>query len=130
MRKSTLKPELAALMEREAIASMWADFAGAQAWLNNDENGVFTTLAPLAAIMGYGRYVQALREILNAELSVPSVAIWGDSPEVIHAEFALRDIDYTKGLIATLIRVSRELNRKPESPTVVPVSPDKADKTE
>ena len=121
--KPTLKPALAALMEREAIASMWADFEGIQSWLNDSENGVFTTLAPIAAIMGYSRQVKALRDVLAAEFSLPSVAIWGDSPEVIHAEFAVKEIDYKKGLIATIINVYRELNRKPEKPA----NPDKTE---
>ena len=38
-------------------------------------------------------------------------------------EFAVKEIDYKKGLIATIINVYRELNRKPEKPA----NPDKTE---
>ena len=111
--KPELKPALSELLEHESIASMWFDFAGVQAWINDEENGVFATVAPFATFMGYGKYVQAARDILGAELSVPSVSIWGPEPETIYTEFALKDIDVNNGLFARIIKVYNDFTAKP-----------------
>ena len=113
----TLKPEvnpvLSELMERESVASGWVDFAGIQSWINDPENGVFTTLAPFAAFMGYGKYLQAARDILSAEFSVPSVSIWSDGVEKFYTEFAVKDIDVNNGLFAKIIKVYQDFTAKP-----------------
>ena len=106
--KPEFKPAFTELLNREAISSMWIDFAGIQHWINSDDNGVFATLAPLAAIMGYGKYVKALQDILNSDFSVPSMSIRAENVEVIHTEFAVKDIDAEKGLIATILRIYQE----------------------
>ena len=111
--KPEMKPALSELLERESIASMWFDFAGVQAWINDEENGVFATVAPFATFMGYGKYVQAARDILSAELSVPSVSIWGTEPETIYTEFAVKDIDVNNGLFARIIKVYNDFTGKP-----------------
>ncbi|MBQ7155337.1 MAG: hypothetical protein IJR85_07285 [Synergistaceae bacterium] len=109
--KPELKPALTGLLERESISSMWIDFAGIQDWINNDENGVFSTLAPIAAIMGYGKYVKAVQDVMHSEFSLPSMSMWGDSPEIIHTEFAVKDIDAEKGLLATILKVYQEFQK-------------------
>ena len=109
------QPALAELLKRESIASMWVDFAGLQAWINNDENGVFTTLAPLAGIMGYGKYVQMFRDIMSAELSVPSMSLWAESLEVARFEFGIREINADNGLFAKLLKVYQDLKAEQKS---------------
>ena len=107
--KPSLKPRFAALLERESIASMWLDFAELQAWLNDEANGVLAAISPLMTFGGYGQYLKALREILNAELSVPSVSFWSESAEVFHTEFAVKNIDVNNGLFAKIIKLYQEL---------------------
>ena len=109
--KPELKPAFAELMKRDSVSSTWIDFAGIQSWINSDENGVFTTLTPLAAIMGYGKYVKALQDVLGADLSVPSMSIWAEDLEIIHTEFALKEIEAEKGLFATILRLYQEFNQ-------------------
>ena len=111
--KPTMKPRFADLMERESLASIWLDFAGLQNWLNDESNGVFAAIGPLMTFGGYGQYFKALREILSAELSVPSVSFWSESPEIFRAEFAIENIDAEKGLFAKIIKLYQEL--KPTS---------------
>lgn len=103
--KPELKPAFSELMDRESIASMWIDFAGIQSWVNDDNNGVFIALGPIMTFAGYGKYFKAMRDIMTAELSVPSVSVWGSAPEIIHTEFALRDINIENGLFARLIKI-------------------------
>ena len=100
-----LKPAFAELMNHESVAAFWLDFAGIRDWLLDDSNGVFTSLAPLAAIMGYGKYVQAFRDVLGAEFSVPSLSVWSESNEVFHAEFAVAEIDPQKGFLSKVIKL-------------------------
>ena len=106
--KPELKPALSELMEHKSIGSLWIDFAGIQGWINNDDNGVFTTLAPIAGLMGYGKYVQMFRDIMSAELSVPSMSLWAESLEVAHMDFAVKEIDPDNGLFAKLLKVYQE----------------------
>ena len=106
-----LNPALASLMEQDATTALWVNFAGIQAWLLDDTNGVFQTITPLATFMGYSKYVKALRDVLSAEFSVPSVSFWAESQEVYNAEFAIAEIDPENGLLARLIKVYMELNK-------------------
>lgn len=106
-----LKPAFANLMERESSAALWLDFIGIRDWLLDDANGVFAAIAPIARIMGYNRHVQAVREVLGAEFSVPSVSLWSESDEIFHTEFALAEIDPQKGLFAQLIKAILELSK-------------------
>jgi hypothetical protein len=110
--KPEFKPAFTELINREAISSMWIDFAGIQDWINNDENGVFATLAPIAAILGYGKYVKALQDVLNADFSVPSMSIWAEGVEVFHTEFAIKEIDAEKGLLATILKLYQEFSHE------------------
>ena len=107
--KPALKPGLADLMSREAISAMWIDFAELQSWLNDEANGVFAAIGPLMTFGGYGQYFKALREVLSAELSVPSVSLWSESAEVFHTEFAVKNIDVNNGLFAKIIKLYQEL---------------------
>ncbi len=104
-----LKPALAKLMNTESLFAFWLDFAGLQSWLVDGENGVLTTLAPLASLMGYGKIFNAVRDALNAELSVPSMSIWSETAEIFHTEFAVADVDADKGLFAKLVRLYIDL---------------------
>lgn len=107
------KPAMNELMSRASLASMWVDFEGIQSWLNDDANGVFTALAPIGRLMGYGKQIDAAREVLGAKLSVPSVSLWADSPETYHLEFAIdNDVKPEDGLLAKLVKVYRDFNAK------------------
>lgn len=110
--KPEFTPTFAELMKHESVNTMWIDFAGIQEWINSDDNGVFATLAPLAAIMGYGKYLKALQDVLHSDLSVPSMAIWSENVEVVHTEFDVKDMDEEKGLLATLLRLYQEFNQE------------------
>lgn len=105
-------PELdepfAELMEREAESAVWVNFAGIRDWLLDDNNRVFTTITPMASFMGYGSYVQAARDVLEAEFSVPSMSIWLEEPGVFQTEFAVKDINPANGIFARLIKIYRE----------------------
>ena len=107
--KPELMPALADLMKRESIASLWMDFAGIQSWILDESNGVMMMLAPLMTFGGYGKYYKGLQEVLTAELSVPSVAIWSESPEVVHYEFAVKEINPDNGLFMRILKVYQEL---------------------
>lgn len=108
--KPELAPAFAQLMDREAIASLWVDFAGIQRWINDDENGVFMAIGPLMTFAGYGKYFKAIRDVLNAELSVPSMSIWTEELEKVHIEFALKDINPDNGLVSKILNAYNELN--------------------
>ena len=112
--KPSVKPALSDLMERESISSLWLDFAEMQNWLNDEANGVFAAIGPLMTFGGYGQYFKALREILSAELSVPSVSLWAESPEVFRTEFAVKDINADNGLFAKIIKLYQELKTPPK----------------
>ena len=106
----SVKSGLSELLERESISSIWIDFAEIQSWINNDENGVLLMLGPLMAFGGYGDYFKALRDVLNAELSVPSMSFWSDNSEVFHTEFAVKDITPENGLFARLMKLYQEFS--------------------
>ena len=59
--------------------------------------------------MGYGRYVQAVRDVLNAEFSVPSLSLWCESNEVFHTEFAIAEIDPQNGILTKLVKLYSDL---------------------
>ena len=113
--KPELAPAFAQLMNRESIASIWVDFAGIQRWINDDENGVFMTVGPLMTFAGYGKYFKAIRDVFNAELSVPSMSIWTEKIETVHMEFALKDINPENGLVSKILKAYNELNTKSTS---------------
>ena len=102
--KPELRPEFAELMERDSYSSWWIDFAGIQSWLTDEDNGVMSSLTPIAGLMGYGKYVKALNEILRAEFSVPSMSMWTESPEVYHMNFDIREINSENGFLAKLLK--------------------------
>ena len=104
-----VKPGLSELMEHESISSIWIDFGEIQNWLNDDENGVLGALGTLMTFGGYGQYFKMIREILTADLSVPNVSLWSESPEVCHTEFAVKKIDVNNGLFAKVIKLVQEL---------------------
>lgn len=110
--KTAVNSGLNDLMNRQSISSLWIDFAGIQSWLVSDENGVFTTLAPLAALMGYSKEVKAVRDVLEAKLSVPSMSFWADSYETCNIEFAIKDVKPEEGLFSRLINAYMELKPK------------------
>ena len=118
--KPELAPALADLMKRESIASGWIDFAGIQSWILDDDNGVMMMLAPLMTFGGYGKYYKALRDVLTAELSVPSAAVWCESPEILHYEFTLKEINPENGLFMRIMKVYQELNTPAKNSTKAP----------
>ena len=108
--KPAVKPGFSELLEKESISSIWLDFAEIQSWINDDENGVLMMLGPLMTFGGYGDYFKALRDILSAELSVPSVSFWSEQPEICHTEFAVKEINPENGLFARIIKLYQELS--------------------
>ena len=98
------------LMSKESVASLWIDFAGIQSWLNDDANGVFSTLAPIASLLGYGKILEAVRDVLSADFSVTSMSLRAEDVETFHFDFALKDVRAEDGLFTKLIKLYREFN--------------------
>ncbi|MBR0251138.1 MAG: hypothetical protein IJQ77_08650 [Synergistaceae bacterium] len=96
------------LMSKNSISSWWIDFAGIQSWLNDDANGVFATLTPIAGIFGFGQILDAVRNVLSADFSVRSMSLSGEDIETVHLEFALKEIRAEDGLFAKLVKVYRD----------------------
>ena len=115
--KPVLKPALADLMNRESTASGWIDFAGIQSWILDDDNGVLMMLRPIMTFGGYGKYYKALQDVLTAELSVPSVSVWGKAPETLHMEFAVKEINPENGLFMRIMNAYQELSTPDKSKT-------------
>ena len=110
--KPEIKPALNDLMNAPAVMGLWLDFAAIQSWLNADENGVMMVLGPIATFSGFGKQFQAFRDIVSAELSVPAMSIRFEDYETIHAEFGLADVNPENGLLAKIIKVYRDFNKK------------------
>ncbi len=115
--KPVLKPALEALMNRESTSSSWIDFEGIQSWILDENNGVMMMLAPIMTFSGYGKYYKALQDILTAELSVPSISVWGKAPEFFHIEFAIKEINPENGLFMRILKVYREFEAQTENKT-------------
>ncbi len=111
LEKPEMSPALSDLMNKYAISALWINFSGIQSWLNDDENGVFAFAAPVAKIMGYGKYIDALKDILSAQLSVPSVAIWAENSEVFHTEYSISEINPEEGLFAKFVKIYRDFSK-------------------
>lgn len=103
--KPVIKPALADLMNTEGISAIWIDFDEIRNWLLNDENGVFAMAMPMAKMMGFGEVVEAVRDVLTAEFSVPSMSFMALTPEELRFEFANASINPENGLFAKLIGV-------------------------
>lgn len=110
--KPEIKPALNDIINVPAVMAIWLDFSAIQSWLNDDENGVMMMLAPLATFAGYGKHFQAFRDILGAELSVPTMSIRLENYETLHTEFGLADVNPENGLITKIIKVYRDFNKK------------------
>ena len=106
--KPELKPAFEALLNREAISLCWVDFAQIQSWIFDPENGVMPMVEPLAKIMGFGEIFDAAKNVLGAELSVPSMAVIGDSFEVGHMEFNIVDVKPENGFFAKLVSATKK----------------------
>ena len=104
-----LKPALKELLNTEASSSLWLDFAAIQSWILAPENGVLTILEPLARFSGQGETFDALKEVLSAKFSVPSMFIHSDSLEVIHTEFQIdENVKAEEGLMSKLVKIARK----------------------
>lgn len=110
--KPSLTPALDELVHKSAIAAFWLNFVSIQNWLNDDENGVFAMAAPVARVMGYGKYIDALRDVLSAELSVPSISLWSENAEVFYTDFALKEINPDNGLLSKLVKIYRDFSQE------------------
>ena len=99
-----IRPLFAELLERESVASIWLDFASLQAWINDENNGLMVFAGPMATFAGFGKQFQAVREVLKAELSVPSFSLWAESQGVFHMSFENRKIAPENGLFAKIIK--------------------------
>lgn len=97
------------LMKKESISSFWFNFTGLQSWLNDDSNGVFSALTPLASIFGYGKILELVRDVLSADFSVTSMSFAADDIETFHVEFALKDVRAEDGFFTKLVKLYREL---------------------
>ena len=113
--KPVLNPALAELMEHESTSSSWIDFAGIQSWILDENNGVMMMLGPIMTFGGYGKYFKTLQDVLSAELSVPSMSVWGKAPEFLHIEFAVKNINPENGLFMRIMKAYQELNAATES---------------
>ncbi|MBQ9390404.1 MAG: hypothetical protein IJU07_09550, partial [Synergistaceae bacterium] len=60
---------------------------------------------PMAKMMGFGEVVEAVRYVLTAEFSVPSMSFMALTPEELRFEFANASINPENGLFAKLIGV-------------------------
>lgn len=106
-----IRPMFAELLERVSVATIWLDFASLQAWINDENNGLMAFAGPMATFAGYGKQFQAVREVLNAELSVPSFSLWAESQGVFHMSFENRKINPQNGLIAKIIKAYLEFKK-------------------
>ena len=104
--KPTPRGAIADLMNREAISAFVIDFAGIQSWVK--DHGVFNVVKPMASVFGYGKIAEQVQEVFNAQLSVPSFAMWAESPEKIYFDFAIENINAQDGLFAKLVKIARE----------------------
>ena len=118
----TLKPALKELMNIDATSALWLDFAEIQSWILSPENGVLTLLEPLARFSGQGEIFDAVKDVLSAKFSVPSMSIHSDSIEVIHTEFEIdEDVKAEDGFMSKLVKVAKKflsfdkVEDKPES---------------
>ena len=107
-KKPELKPALESALSREAVSIVWIDFAQIQSWLFDSENSVMPMVEPIARLTGYGEIFDAVKDVLNAELSVPSLSVIGDSIDMIHVEFNLADIKPSNGLFSKLVSASKK----------------------
>ena len=102
-----LKPTAKELMERESISSLWLDFEGVQAWIN--ESGVLVMLEPVSKFMGFGEIFDSAKEIITAKLSVPSMSICCESLEVFRTEFNINpDVKAGEGFLSKVIKIARK----------------------
>ena len=106
-----IKPALQELLNEPSILSIWLDFAGIQSWINDEENGVMMILGPLATIGGMGKEFQAFRDVMSADLSVPSMSLRAASVEEFHLEFANKPIKPEDGLFAKLISIYKQFSK-------------------
>jgi len=107
--ETALKPELEELLKVDSISSSWIDFAGIQSWILAPENGVLTTLEPIARIFGQGELYDACKEVLEAKFSVQSMSMHSDSIEVVHTEFAIdENVKAEDGFLAKLVKISKK----------------------
>ena len=107
--KPEIKSALKELLETESISSMWIDFAGIQSWLLAPENGVLILAEPIARFSGQGELFDAVKELLETKLSVPSLSVHSDSIEVAHMEFEIaEDVKAENGFLAKLVKLGRK----------------------
>ena len=104
-----LKPALKELTETEASSAVWLDFAAIQSWILAPENGVLTLLEPIARFSGQGEIFDAVKDVLNAKFSVPSMSIHSDSFEVIHTEFQIdEEVKAEDGIMVQLVKAGKK----------------------
>ena len=104
-----MKPALKELTETEASSAVWLDFAAIQSWILNPENGVLTLLEPIARFSGQGEIFDAVKDVLNAKFSVPSMSIHSDSFEVIHTEFQIdEEVKAEDGIMVQLVKAGKK----------------------
>ena len=107
--KPEIKSALKELLETESISSMWIDFAGIQSWLLAPENGVLILAEPIARFSGQGELFDAVKELLETKLSVPSLSVHSDSIEVAHMEFEIaEDVKAENGFLSKLVKLGRK----------------------
>ena len=109
--KPALKPALQDLVNAKGISAFWIDFAAVRDWLMDDENGVFAMLLPMAKIMGYGDILDAVRDVLTAEYSVPSFSFRAEDTETFRFEFANVKINPENGLFARLMKIYQKFGK-------------------
>ena len=100
------------LLDKRSISSLWIDFKGIQDWLNDENNGVFGILTPLAVFSGYGEIMASFRELMNAELSVPSIALYCENTGTFYFEYELADINPENGVLKRAINLYQQYEQK------------------
>ena len=107
----SVKPALKSLLEAEGISALWIDFEAVREWIMSDENGVLAMGLPMAKMMGYGEIAESVRDVLSAELSVPSVSFRAENNQTFIFEFANVKINPENGLFTKLVKVYQKFNK-------------------
>jgi hypothetical protein len=127
-RKPALPAEGEKLFSQSLIGGGFIDLAGAWEWLRQE---VADTSSPLYMYMGLDmndkeEAADALRDVLDAELSAPFVKIWSNALETAYLECALADVPLEKSLlyktlkfISTLDSVAPGVTTSAESSNII-----------
>ena len=115
LKKPALPAEGEKLFSQPFIGGGFIDLAGAWEWLRQE---VADASSPLWTYMVNNdkEAATALRDVLDAELSVPFVKLWGDALETAFMECTLADVPLEKSLLYKVLKLISALDSvAPES---------------